>query len=58
MTADQVVIEARRLGVRLFAREGGRLGYDAPAGAMTAELRAALVAKLAIPPPVWSPGAG
>jgi hypothetical protein len=44
MTAESPLIEARRLGVRLFAREGGRLGYDAPAGAMSSKLRAALVA--------------
>jgi hypothetical protein len=44
MTAEQILTEARRLGVHLTAREGGRLGFDAPAGAMTAELRAALVA--------------
>jgi hypothetical protein len=44
MTADQILIEAGRLGIRLSAREGGRLGFDAPAGAMTDEMKAALVA--------------
>ena len=47
MTADLTLIEAERLGVRLFAKEGGRLGYDAPAGAMTQELKDALVANKA-----------
>jgi TubC N-terminal docking domain len=43
MSPETILAEAARLGVRLFAKEGGSLGYDAPAGSLTPELRAALV---------------
>ncbi len=43
MTASRVLTQARRLGIRLFPK-GAKLGYDAPAGAMTPEVRAALAA--------------
>ncbi len=44
MTTDVALVEAERLGIRLFAKEGGRLGYDAPVGLLTSELKAILIA--------------
>ena len=42
MTLDAVLVAVRAADIRLTA-EGDRLRYDAPAGAVTPELRAALV---------------
>lgn len=42
MTADVLLAEAGRRGILLF-HDGAGLGFDAPAGAMTPEFRAALV---------------
>ena len=44
MTAVEIVAEAEARGVLFTLGEGFALNYDAPAGAMTSELRAALVA--------------
>jgi hypothetical protein len=44
MSPADLMAEAWRRGVLLSAHPGGRLRYDAPAGAMTDDLRAALTA--------------
>jgi hypothetical protein len=56
---NALIEQCRRLGVRLRV-EGGALAYDAPKGAMTSELAAALkahkpaiLAALAEPDPLW-----
>jgi hypothetical protein len=56
---NAVIEQCRRLGVRLWV-EDGTLAYDAPKGAMTSELAAALkahkpdiLAALAHPDPLW-----
>src|SRR4051794_9179946 len=45
MTAQDLILDARRLGIQLIA-EGSRLRYRAPRGVMTAELRVQLEANL------------
>ena len=44
MTPQNILVEATTLGIRLYAKEGGALGYDAPKGSLTPELRSALAA--------------